>query len=61
MRTSGQATYRSTTEIGGGEDDDLMVRSLEEMARVLTSTTKTMTWLLAAVAAVSLIVGGIGS
>ena len=37
-----------------------MVRSLEEMASVLTSTTTTMTWLLAAVAAVSLIVGGIG-
>jgi putative ABC transport system permease protein len=30
------------------------------MASVLTSTTTTMTWLLAAVAAVSLIVGGIG-
>jgi putative ABC transport system permease protein len=30
------------------------------MAAVLTSTTTTMTWLLAAVAAVSLIVGGIG-
>jgi putative ABC transport system permease protein len=43
-----------------GEDDDFMVRTLEEMASVLTSTTTTMTWLLAAVAAVSLIVGGIG-
>jgi putative ABC transport system permease protein len=30
------------------------------MAAVLTSTTTTMTWLLAAVAAVSLLVGGIG-
>ena len=37
-----------------------MVRTLEEMTSVLTSTTTTMTWLLAAVAAVSLIVGGIG-
>jgi putative ABC transport system permease protein len=43
-----------------GDDDDFMVRTLEEMASVLTSTTTTMTWLLAAVAAVSLIVGGIG-
>jgi len=39
------------------EEDDFMVRTLEEMAAVLTSTTTTMTWLLAAVAAVSLIVG----
>ena len=44
----------------GGQDDDFMVRSMEEMASVLTSTTTTMTWLLAAVAAVSLLVGGIG-
>ena len=47
-------------KIAAGEDDDFMVRSLEEMASVLTSTTRTMTWLLAAVAAVSLLVGGIG-
>ena len=37
-----------------------MVRTLEEMASVLTSTTDTMTYLLAGIAAVSLIVGGIG-
>jgi putative ABC transport system permease protein len=30
------------------------------MASVLTSTTETMTWLLASIAAVSLVVGGIG-
>jgi putative ABC transport system permease protein len=51
---------RARHRIGPGEDDDFMVRTLEEMASVLTSTTTTMTWLLAAVAAVSLIVGGIG-
>jgi len=42
------------------EADDFTVRTLEEMTSVLTSTTSTMTWLLASVAAVSLIVGGIG-
>jgi putative ABC transport system permease protein len=47
-------------QIRAGEDDDFMVRSLEEMASVLTSTTTTMTWLLASIAAVSLLVGGIG-
>ena len=43
-----------------GEDDDFMVRTQEEMATVLTSTTTTMTYLLAGIAAVSLLVGGIG-
>src|SRR5678816_884338 len=38
-----------------------MVRTMEEMASVLTSTTQTMTWLLASIAAVSLLVGGIGN
>jgi putative ABC transport system permease protein len=51
---------RARHRIVAAEDDDFMVRSLEEMASVLTSTTRTMTWLLAAVAAVSLLVGGIG-
>jgi putative ABC transport system permease protein len=46
--------------IAEGEDDDFSVRTLEEMASVLTSTTSTMRYLLAAVAAVSLVVGGIG-
>jgi putative ABC transport system permease protein len=55
-----EALLRTRHRISAGEDDDFMVRSLEEMANVLTSTTRTMTWLLAAVAAVSLLVGGIG-
>lgn len=55
-----EALMRVRHKIEPGEDDDFMVRTLEEMASVLTSTTTTMTWLLAAVAAVSLIVGGIG-
>ena len=46
--------------IAAGEDDDFSVRTLEEMASVLTSTTTTMRWLLAGIAGVSLIVGGIG-
>jgi putative ABC transport system permease protein len=51
---------RGRHRIREGEDNDFMVRTLEEMASVLTSTTTTLTWLLAAVAAVSLLVGGIG-
>jgi putative ABC transport system permease protein len=42
------------------DPDDFSIRSPEEMAKVLTSTTTTVSWLLAAVAAISLVVGGIG-
>jgi putative ABC transport system permease protein len=43
-----------------GQDDDFSVRTQEEMTTMLTSTTDTMTYLLAGIAAVSLLVGGIG-
>jgi putative ABC transport system permease protein len=51
---------RRRHRIGAGQTDDFNVRSPEEMARVLSSTTDTMAYLLASVAAISLIVGGIG-
>jgi putative ABC transport system permease protein len=47
-------------KLATGQDDDFTVRTFEEMASVLTSTTSTMTYLLASVAAISLLVGGIG-
>jgi putative ABC transport system permease protein len=61
-RVSGALTtlLRTRHRLAPGEPDDFTVRSLEEMASVLTSTTTTMTWLLASIAAVSLLVGGIG-
>ena len=51
---------RRRHRIAPGDTDDFNVRSPEEMARVLSSTTDTMAYLLASVAAISLIVGGIG-
>jgi putative ABC transport system permease protein len=51
---------RQRHQIRPGVEDDFSVRSPEEMARVLSSTTDTMSYLLASVAAISLIVGGIG-
>jgi putative ABC transport system permease protein len=54
------AVLRTRHRIQPGSDDDFMVRTLEEMTSMLTSTTNTMTYLLAGIAAVSLIVGGIG-
>ena len=47
-------------QIRDGDSEDFSVRSPEEMARVLSSTTDTMAYLLASVAAISLVVGGIG-
>jgi putative ABC transport system permease protein len=53
-------TLRLRHKIEPGEPDDFMVRTLEEMASVRTQTTRTMTALLASIAGVSLLVGGIG-
>jgi len=44
----------------GGRDDDFTIRGQEEIAAAATATTRTMTLLLAGVAFVSLVVGGIG-
>ncbi|MDQ3348532.1 MAG: ABC transporter permease [Acidobacteriota bacterium] len=51
---------RDRHKLMGQDPDDFMVRTQEEMASVRTETTKTMTTLLAAIAGVSLLVGGIG-
>jgi putative ABC transport system permease protein len=53
-------TLRARHKLMGSDPDDFMVRTQEEMASVRTETTKTMTTLLAAIAGVSLLVGGIG-
>ncbi len=47
-------------KIQPGDNDDFMVRTLEDIAAVRTETTRTMTALLASIAGVSLLVGGIG-
>jgi putative ABC transport system permease protein len=60
MTTAISALLRTRHRIQPGEDDDFSVRTLEEFASMLTSTTTTMTYLLASIAAVSLLVGGIG-
>jgi putative ABC transport system permease protein len=47
-------------EIVSGQADDFRVRTLEEIVALRTRTTRTMTSLLSGIAAVSLLVGGIG-
>ncbi len=43
-----------------GESDDFNVRDMKDIMNTMTSTTKMLTYLLGAVAAISLLVGGIG-
>ena len=51
---------RARHKIAPGANDDFMIRTLEEIANVRSAATSTMTTLLAGIAGVSLIVGGIG-
>ncbi|MBZ5556801.1 MAG: ABC transporter permease [Acidobacteriia bacterium] len=54
------ALLRTRHKIQNGDPDDFMVRTMEEMASVRVQATQTMTALLASIAGVSLLVGGIG-
>lgn len=51
---------RRNHKLKEGQDDDYTIRSQQELSTMLTSTTDMMTVLLAAVAGISLLVGGIG-
>ncbi|MCB1676895.1 MAG: ABC transporter permease [Halioglobus sp.] len=55
-----ESLLRQRRNIAPGKDDDFYVRDTQDIARALASTTNTMTILLGAIAAVSLLVGGIG-
>ncbi|MGH9523200.1 MAG: ABC transporter permease [Terriglobales bacterium] len=67
---SQQASYAAQQQISSllrdrhrirpGQDDDFMVRNLADMAQLADSSAQVMTMLLASIAGVSLIVGGIG-
>jgi putative ABC transport system permease protein len=54
------ALLRDRHRIRQGQDDDFMVRNLADMAQLADSSAQVMTMLLASIAGVSLIVGGIG-
>lgn len=51
---------RRNHKLKESDDDDFTIRSQQELSTMLTSTTNMMTVLLAAVAGISLLVGGIG-
>jgi len=51
---------RTRHRLGPGVDDDFNIMSMEEIASTISEVTGTMTLLLGAIAAISLLVGGIG-
>jgi putative ABC transport system permease protein len=55
-----ETLLRQRHRIGPGEDNDFMLRSQEEIAATAGETTRTLSLLLGSVAAISLLVGGIG-
>jgi putative ABC transport system permease protein len=55
-----EALLRERRHIAVGQEDDFNVLDTREIADMLSSTTRTLTLLLGAVAAVSLLVGGVG-
>ena len=55
-----QGLLRDRHKLAAGADDDFSIRNLSELAAASQEGTKTLTTLLAAIATVSLVVGGIG-
>ena len=55
-----EALLRERHRIKDGEEDDFRVRNMADMAEAMQQSTATMTSLLAGIALVSLVVGGIG-
>ncbi len=54
------ALLRQRHRLRDGQEDDFSIRSQQEIMEMATSTAQTLTLLLAAIAGVSLLVGGIG-
>lgn len=53
-------TLRTNHRLADGDADDFNIRSQQELATMMNSTSSLMTTLLACIAAISLVVGGIG-
>jgi putative ABC transport system permease protein len=59
-KTDIEGLMRTRRHLGPSDEDNFNVMDMKEIANMLTGTTRTLTALLSAVAAVSLLVGGIG-
>ncbi len=60
LQADAEAILRDTRRVRPGAEDDFSVRDMTQIADAMASTTAVMTGMLGAVAAVSLLVGGIG-
>ena len=60
VQNSIAALLRQRHHLRPGEDDDFIIRSPNEMAQAAEATSLVMTFLLAGIASISLLVGGIG-
>lgn len=60
MQADVEALLRQRHRIGASDTDDFTVQNLSSIADTMKQTTQTFTYLLAGIAAVSLVVGGIG-
>jgi putative ABC transport system permease protein len=60
MQADIERLMRERRKLREGSEDDFVVRDLKEVASAFTNSTRVLTALLGAVAAVSLIVGGVG-
>ena len=54
------ALLRELHRLGSNTEDDFRITSMQDISAMMTETTATMTLLLGAIAAISLLVGGIG-
>jgi putative ABC transport system permease protein len=55
-----RSIMRESHRLGSEQGDDFTARNQTELAETATATTRVMSWLLAAIASISLLVGGIG-
>ena len=55
-----RAVLRESHRLAAGDDDDFTIRNQTQIAEAADSATRIMTMLLAAIASISLLVGGIG-
>lgn len=60
VKASITALMQERRRVQAGAEDDFSIRDMREMVQTLSSTTQMLTILLGAVAAISLLVGGIG-
>jgi putative ABC transport system permease protein len=60
MKSRIEELMRERRRVAGGQDDNFHILEMRQLAETMAGTSRTMTSLLSAIAAISLLVGGIG-